>query len=153
MARVDEVMARWHTRACILANPSASRSRHCCGAPEPVTSPGYVLPMGTAAGPRCRSTCRPPRPLLSLELAERQYLDLPDDARALVDQRLTLLESDPAGLPDPTYDAASDQWSAPIAERGLWGYAVGPEPATVVVLRLIALSDPATTGVVSLKDP
>jgi hypothetical protein len=59
-----------------------------------------------------------PYRLLWFELAERQYLDFPDDTRALVDERLTLLESDPAGLPTPTYDAASDQWSAPIAERG-----------------------------------
>jgi hypothetical protein len=38
----------------------------------------------------------PPSPyrLLWLELAEHQYLDLPDDTRALVDERLTLLESD-----------------------------------------------------------
>jgi hypothetical protein len=80
-----------------------------------------------------------PYRLLWLELAERQYLDLPDDTRALVDERLTLLQSDPAGLPDATYDAASDQWSAPIAERGLMLYAVVPERATVIVLRLIAL--------------
>jgi hypothetical protein len=42
-------------------------------------------------------------------------------------------------LLDATYDATSDQWSAPIAERGLMLYAVVPEPATVIVLRLIAL--------------
>jgi len=83
----------------------------------------------------------PPSPyrLLRLELAERQYLDVPDDTRALVDERLTLLESDPSGLPGATYDAASDRWSAPIAERGLILYAVVPEPATVIVLRLVAL--------------
>jgi hypothetical protein len=80
-----------------------------------------------------------PYRLLWLELAERQYPDLPDDTRALVDERLTLLQSDPAGLPDATYDAASDQWSAPIAERGLMLYAVVPERAIVIVLRLIAL--------------
>jgi hypothetical protein len=80
-----------------------------------------------------------PYRLLWLELAERQYLDLPDDTRALVDEGLTLLASDPAGLPGATYDAASDQWSAPIAELGLMLYAVVPEPATVIVLRLIAL--------------
>ena len=77
--------------------------------------------------------------LLWFELAERQYLDFPDDTRALVDERLTLLQSGPAGLPDATYDAASDQWSARIAERGLMLYAVVPERATVIVLRLIAL--------------
>jgi hypothetical protein len=70
----------------------------------------------------------PPSPyrLLWLELAERQYLDVPDDTRALVDERLTLLESDPSGPTGATYDAASDQWSAPIAERGLILYARQP---------------------------
>jgi hypothetical protein len=83
----------------------------------------------------------PPSPyrLLWLELAERQYLDLPGDTRTLVDERLAQLESEPAGLPDAIYDAASDQWSAPIAERGLMLYAVVSEPATVIVLRLIAV--------------
>jgi len=43
--------------------------------------------MSTAAGPRSRSTCpMPPYRLLWLEIAERQYLDLPDDARGLVDE-------------------------------------------------------------------
>jgi hypothetical protein len=81
----------------------------------------------------------PPYRLLWLELAERQYLDLPADTRALVDERLAQLQSDPPGLPDAIYDNASDQWSAPIADRGLMLYAVVPEPATVIVLRLIAL--------------
>jgi hypothetical protein len=55
----------------------------------------------------------PPYRLLWLEIAERQYLDLPDDVRGLVDERLAQLQSDPSGLPDAIYDAASDQWSAP----------------------------------------
>ena len=80
-----------------------------------------------------------PRRLLWLEIAERQYLDLPDATRALVDERLAQLESDPAGLPDAIYDSASDQWSAPIREHGLMLYAVVHEPATVILLRLIAL--------------
>jgi len=82
----------------------------------------------------------PPSPyrLLWLEMAERQYLDLSDDTRALVDDHLTLLESNPASLPDAIYDSASDQWSAPIGEQGLMLYAVVHEPATVIVLRLIA---------------
>jgi hypothetical protein len=36
-------------------------------------------------------------------------------------------------------EAASDQWSAPIGGRGLMLYAVVHEPATVIVLRLIAI--------------
>ena len=76
--------------------------------------------------------------LLWLEIAERQYLDLPDDTRALVDQRLAQLESDPLGLSDAIHDAASDQWSAPL-ERGLMLYAVVADQSTVIVLRLIVL--------------
>ncbi len=82
-----------------------------------------------------------PRRLLGLEIAERHYLDLPDDTRAVVDERLAQLESDPADLLDAIYDSASasDQWSVPIREHGLMLYAVVHEPATVIVLRLIAL--------------
>jgi hypothetical protein len=62
----------------------------------------------------------PPSPyrLLWLQIAERQYMDLLDDTRALVDEHLALLASDPAGLPDVVYDSGSDQWSAPIGEHG-----------------------------------
>jgi hypothetical protein len=82
----------------------------------------------------------PPSPyrLLWLEIAERQYLDLSDATRALVDGLLAVLESNPAGLPDAIYDSAADHWSAPIPEHGLMLYAVVHEPATVIVLRLIA---------------
>ncbi len=54
----------------------------------------------------------PPDRLLWLEIAERQYLDLPDDVRGLVDERLAQLERDPVRLPDAVYDSSSDQWSA-----------------------------------------
>jgi len=47
----------------------------------------------------------PPYRLLWLEVAERHYLDLPEDARELVDERLAQLEHDPLGLPDAVYDA------------------------------------------------
>ena len=80
----------------------------------------------------------PPYRLLWLEIAERQCLDLPDDARRLVDQRLTQLERDPFGLPGAIHDASSDQWSAPVG-GGLVLYAVVAEPATVIVLRLVVL--------------
>jgi len=42
-------------------------------------------------------------------------------------------------LPDAIYDSASDHRSAPIGEHGLMLYAMVHEPATVIVLRLIAL--------------
>jgi hypothetical protein len=81
--------------------------------------------MRTVAGPPCRTDVpASPYRLLWLELAERQYLDLPDNTRALVDETLTRLELDPANLTDAAYDTASDQWSALIADQGLMPYAV-----------------------------
>lgn len=76
----------------------------------------------------------PPYRLLWLEIAERQYLDLPADARELVDARLTQLDHDPSGLPDAVYDTRSDQWSATLGDRGFVLYAVVPAAATVIVL-------------------
>jgi hypothetical protein len=72
-----------------------------------------------------------------LEIAERQYLDLPPEARALVDDRLTRLLEDPIGEPGAVYNARSDQWSVPLADEGFLFYAVVHDPATVIVLRLI----------------
>src|SRR4051812_22351794 len=96
--------------------------------------------MRTAAGPPCRSTCLRRRTGCCGSSSPRgSTWTYQDDARALVDEGLTMLESNPVGLPAATYDAASDQSSAPIAERGLMLYAVVPEPATVIVLRLIAV--------------
>ena len=81
----------------------------------------------------------PPYRLLWLEVAERQYLDLPDDARDLVDQALAQLQDDPVGWLGAVHDAGSDQWSVTLGERGLVLYAVVAEPATVIVLRLLFL--------------
>ena len=82
----------------------------------------------------------PPYRVLWLEMAERQYLDLPEGARRLVDERLAQLERDPLSLPDAVYDPSSDQWSAPVG-AGLLLYAVVVEPATVIVLHLVVLRD------------
>lgn len=81
----------------------------------------------------------PPYRLLWLEIAERQYLDLPDDARELVDARLTQLEHDPSGLSDALYDPGSDQWSATLGDSGFVLYAVVTRPPAVIVLRLVLL--------------
>ena len=81
----------------------------------------------------------PPYRLLWLEIAERQYLDLTDDARALVDQGLALLQDGPAGRSDAVHDPGADQWSATLGGRGLVLYAIVAEPATVIVLRLVFL--------------
>jgi hypothetical protein len=80
----------------------------------------------------------PPYRVLWLEIAERQYLGPPEDARGLVDERLAQLERDPLDLPDAVHDSASDQWSAPVG-GGLVLYAVVAEPATAIVLRLVVL--------------
>ena len=88
----------------------------------------------------------PPYRVLWLEMAERQYLDLPEGARRLVDERLAQLERDPLSLPDAVYDPSSDQWSAPVG-AGLLLYAVVVEPATVIVLRLPSRARHLTCGV------
>jgi mRNA-degrading endonuclease RelE of RelBE toxin-antitoxin system len=80
----------------------------------------------------------PPYRVLWLEIAERQYLDLPEDTRGLVDERLAQLERDPFGLPDAVYDSSSDQWSAPVG-GGLILYAVVAEPATTILLRVVVV--------------
>ena len=74
-----------------------------------------------------------------LEIAERQYLDLPDPARDQVDQLLTQLEQTPTDLPGAVFDQPSDQWSAPFGDLGLMLYAVVPDRATVIILRIIHL--------------
>ncbi len=51
--------------------------------------------------------------LLWLEIAERQYLGLPEAARNLVDERLAQLEREPFRLSDAISDPSFDQWSAP----------------------------------------
>jgi hypothetical protein len=79
----------------------------------------------------------PPYRLLWLEIAEQQYLALPEDARELVDARLAQLGHDPLSQPDAAYDPASDQRSVILGDRGFILYAVVMEPATVIVLRLV----------------
>jgi hypothetical protein len=71
------------------------------------------------------------------ELAERQYLDLPASARPLADQLLTQLEDTPTQVPDATYDQAADPWTAPFADFSFILYAVVPDRATVIILRIV----------------
>ena len=83
MARVDQVMARWHTRACVLVNALTdeeqallrraragdfTRLRVCD------ENGGWTTLYVGVPPPQYR--------LLWLEIAERQYLGLPDDTRA-----------------------------------------------------------------------
>ena len=59
-----------------------------------------------------------------VEIAERQYLDLSDSARDLVDRLLTKLEQTPTDLPGAVFDEPSDQWSASFGDLGFVLYAV-----------------------------
>jgi hypothetical protein len=75
-----------------------------------------------------------------LEIADRQYRELPDATRVLIDRRLARLVENPTVDPDADYNERSDQWSVPIGPDGLLFYAVVPEPPTVIVLRLVSFA-------------
>lgn len=72
-----------------------------------------------------------------LEIAEQQYRELPDDLRDLVDRRLAELLEDPTADPDAVYNEPSDQWSIALGDHGFLFFAVVPDPAKVIVLRLV----------------
>lgn len=74
-----------------------------------------------------------------LEVARQQYVYLPADLRELVDRTIEQLLEDPTGYPYAVYNAASDQWSVPLAEHGFVFYAVVRDPARVIILRLVVL--------------
>lgn len=75
--------------------------------------------------------------LLWLEIAERQYLDLPTHLLDRLDSCLSRLVDDPTGDRHASYSPRSDQWSTPIGDDGFLLYAVVPDPPTVIVLRLV----------------
>ena len=58
-----------------------------------------------------------------LEIAERQYIDLPDTARDLADHLLAGLEQSPTNMSGAVYNHTSDQWSAPLGDQGFGFYA------------------------------
>ena len=78
--------------------------------------------------------------LVWLEIADRQYCELPDATRVLIDRRLARLVENPTVDPDADYNERSDQWSVPIGPDGLLFYAVVREPPTVIVLRLVSFA-------------
>jgi hypothetical protein len=75
--------------------------------------------------------------LVWLEIADRQYDELPADLRDVVDQRLARLVDDPTADRDAVYNARSDQWSVPLADEGFLFFAVVRNPPTLIILRLI----------------
>jgi mRNA-degrading endonuclease RelE of RelBE toxin-antitoxin system len=78
--------------------------------------------------------------LVWLEIADRQYRELPDMTRALIDRRLAQLVENPTVDPAADYNERSDQWSVPIGDDALLFYAVVRELPTVIVLRLVSFA-------------
>lgn len=72
-----------------------------------------------------------------LEIARRQYEDLPDGVRELVDRLLEQLLEDPTGAPEAVYNRRFDQWSIRLGDDGFLFYAVAREPPRVILLRLV----------------
>ena len=82
----------------------------------------------------------PPRSrLVSLQIADQQFHDLPEDLRELVDRRIAQLLENPTVDQDAVYNERSDQWSVPLGARGFLFYAVVRDPATVIVLRVMSV--------------
>jgi hypothetical protein len=75
-----------------------------------------------------------------LEIADRQYRQLPDATRVLIDRQLAQLVENPTVEPDADYNERFDQWSVPVGADGLLFYAVVREPPTVIVLRLVSFA-------------
>jgi hypothetical protein len=78
--------------------------------------------------------------LVWLEIADRQYRELPEATRVLIDRRLAQLVESPTVDPDADYNERSDQWSVPVGADALLFYAVVREPPTVIVLRLVSFA-------------
>ena len=82
----------------------------------------------------------PPRSrLVSLQIADQQYHDLPGELRVLVDRRIAQLLENPTVDADAVYNEHSDQWSVPLGALGFLFYAVVRDPATVIILRLVSV--------------
>ncbi len=54
------------------------------------------------------------------EEAEKQYANLPEDTRQLVNQRIEELLENPTGSPDREYDEKFDQHTIPIGDDKGW---------------------------------
>jgi hypothetical protein len=70
------------------------------------------------------------------EVAKKQYADLPEDTRRLVNQRIEELLENPTGNPDWEYDAQFDQHTVPIGnDKGFIVYTVVESSRVVIPLR------------------
>ena len=83
----------------------------------------------------------PSHRMIWAELAERQYLDLPDSARDRADRLLAELEHTPTEVPGAVYDQAADHWTPPFGDFSFILYAVVPDRPTVIILRIVHLED------------
>ncbi|HEV7451541.1 MAG TPA: hypothetical protein VGO16_09175 [Pseudonocardiaceae bacterium] len=70
------------------------------------------------------------------EEADKQYANLPEDTRRLVNQRIEELLENPTGNPDREYDAQYDQHTIPIGDdKGFIVYAIVESARLVIPLR------------------
>jgi hypothetical protein len=74
--------------------------------------------------------------LLWLQVADRQYHDLPQGLRASVDRRLAQLVENPTSDRDADYNERLDQWSVPLGDDGFVVAALAWLLITAVVVRL-----------------
>lgn len=76
--------------------------------------------------------------LKSVAEADRQYADLPENTRRLVDQRTQELLENPTGNRDKQYDSQFDQWSIPIGDDKGWIiYGIVENARLVILLRFL----------------
>ncbi len=76
--------------------------------------------------------------LKSVAEADRQYANLPEDTRQLVDRRIQELLENPTDNPDKQYDAQFAQWSIPIGgDKGWIIYGVVESARLVILLRFL----------------
>ena len=76
--------------------------------------------------------------LKSVTEADRQYANLPEATRRLVDRRIQELLDDPTGNLDQQYDQQFDQWSIPIDDDKGWiFYSVVENAQLVILLRFL----------------
>lgn len=76
--------------------------------------------------------------LQSVEVADRQYENLPESTRRLVDRRIEELLENPTGNPHKEYDPQFDQWSIPIGDDTGWIlYSIEKNARRVILLRFL----------------
>jgi hypothetical protein len=72
------------------------------------------------------------------DVARKQYRNLPESTRRLVDRRIEELLEDPTGSSHLEYDEQFDQYSIPIGEDKGWiVYAVVAKVRVVIPLRYL----------------